>query len=102
AGLPQLAAEAIGVLTNILWVFPSAYLCFWVIEKTMGNRVTAKAEIDGLDIPEMGVIGYLNEDPVVVQTAGHEHLSTYGPGVPGAAKNGKTDSVENPVGARKS
>ena len=33
-----------------------------IIEKTIGNRVSAKDEIDGLDIPEMGVLGYVNED----------------------------------------
>ena len=33
-----------------------------IIEKTIGNRVAAKAEIEGLDIPEMGVLGYVNED----------------------------------------
>ena len=33
-----------------------------IVEKTIGNRVSAKAEIEGLDIPEMGVAGYVNED----------------------------------------
>ena len=81
-GLLQLAAEAIGVATNFIWVFTSAYLFFWIVEKTMGNRVSAQTEIYGLDIPEMGVLGYINEDTRAVQAAGEEHLSTYGPGVP--------------------
>lgn len=85
-GLPQLAAEAIGVLANMLWVLPMAFIAFTVIEKTMGNRVAAKDEIAGLDIPEMGVFGYVNEDPIEVQTAGHDHLSEHGPGVPTKAK----------------
>jgi hypothetical protein len=81
-------AQIIGVATNLLWVFPVALLSFFLIEKTIGNRVPAKVEIEGLDIPEMGVLGYVTEDPVVVQTAGQEHISTYGPGVPRALKNG--------------
>ena len=81
-GVEQLAAEAIGVAANFLWVFPVAFLCFMLVEKTMGNRVTAKDEIQGLDIPEMGILGYVNEDPVIVQNAGQEHLNTQGPGVP--------------------
>lgn len=81
-GLNQLAAESIGVMANVVWVVPTAFLSFMIIEKTIGNRTTAREEIQGLDIPEMGVQGYVNEDSVAVQVAGQEHLSTYGPGVP--------------------
>ena len=56
----------------------------------MGNRVPAKDEIEGLDIPEMGVLGYVNEDPIEVTTAGMDHLTTHGPGVPRNVKNGLT------------
>ncbi len=95
----QLTAQAIGVLANLLWVFPVAFLFFFIVEKTMGNRVTAKAEIEGLDIPEMGVLGYVNEDPIEVTTAGMDHLSTYGPGVPRGAKNGhSSDRPRIPTG----
>jgi Amt family ammonium transporter len=31
---------------------------FKLIEVTVGHRVDPKAEIDGLDIPEMGAAGY--------------------------------------------
>ena len=49
-------------------------------------RVSAMTEIQGLDIHEMGVAGYFNEDTRPVQLAGEEHLSTHGPGVPKAKK----------------
>ncbi|MFO0911274.1 MAG: ammonium transporter [Isosphaeraceae bacterium] len=81
-GFSQLAAQSIGVLSNIAWVFPTAFLTFFVLEKTIGNRVPARDEIEGLDIPEMGVTGYVNEDSIAVQVAGQEHLTTFGPGVP--------------------
>lgn len=94
-GMSQLAAQALGVLANIAWVFPVSLAFFWIVEKTMGNRVSAIAEIEGLDIPEMGVLGYVNEDPIVVRIAGQEHLATHGPGVP-VQTNGTRPQV--PVG----
>lgn len=81
-GFGQLAAEAIGVLANIVWVGASAFISFMIIEKTIGNRTSAKTEVEGLDIPEMGVEGYVNEDSIAVQVAGQEHISVFGPGVP--------------------
>jgi len=59
----QLAAEILGVAANLIWVFGAAYLFFWVVEKLIGNRVSAEIELQGLDVPEMGVLGYINEDP---------------------------------------
>ena len=81
-GFQQLAAEAIGVTTNLVWVFSAAFIFFKIVDVVWGNRVTAKDEIAGLDITEMGTPGYVNEDPVIVQTAGQDHLTTFGPGVP--------------------
>jgi Amt family ammonium transporter len=78
----QLAAEAIGVLANFVWVGAAAYVSFMIIEKTIGNRVAAKVEVEGLDIPEMGVLGYMNEDTREVQLAGEDFITTHGPGVP--------------------
>ncbi|QEH34033.1 Ammonia channel precursor [Aquisphaera giovannonii] len=89
-GVGQLTAQAIGVAANVLWVFPVAYISFFVIEKTIGNRVPAKDEIEGLDIPEMGVLGYVNEDPIIVKNAGAEHISTHGPGVPSSLGKAET------------
>ena len=41
---------------------------FMVIEMTIGNRVPAASEIEGLDTPEMGAMGY----PDFVLTPGPE------------------------------
>ena len=59
----QLYAELIGIAANIAWVFPVAFVFFWIVEKTIGNRVSAEVELAGLDVPEMGVLGYIEEDP---------------------------------------
>jgi len=85
-GFSQLTAEAIGVATNFVWVFGMSFLFFKFLDKTMGMRVSARTEIEGLDIHEMGVPGYVNEDAMAVQVAGQEHLSLFGPGVPKPAK----------------
>ncbi len=89
-GFDQLLAQMIGVATNVLWVFPASLVGFLVVERLIGNRVSARAEIEGLDVPEMGVLGYVDEDTYAVQTAGQDFLATFGPGVPpkGGPKSG--------------
>ena len=54
----QLVAQSIGTLTCIVFVFCTFYAFFKLVEITMGNRVPASAELEGLDVPEMGVLGY--------------------------------------------
>jgi Amt family ammonium transporter len=64
----QLVAQLIGTATNIVFVFVTFYIFFTIVEKTMGNRVSAEAELEGLDTPEMGALGY----PDFVLTPGPE------------------------------
>jgi Amt family ammonium transporter len=54
----QLAAQAIGTVACIVFVYAAFYAFFRLVEVTMGNRVPASVEIEGLDIPEMGSAGY--------------------------------------------
>lgn len=54
----QFIAELIGVGTNIVYVGIIGFAVFKLIDVTLGNRVSAQDELDGLDIPEMGVEGY--------------------------------------------
>jgi ammonium transporter, Amt family len=54
----QLVAQCIGTGTCIVVVFVLSWIMFKVIDKVIGLRVTAEQEIAGLDIPEMGVLGY--------------------------------------------
>ncbi|HEV3163015.1 MAG TPA: ammonium transporter [Isosphaeraceae bacterium] len=85
-GFKQLLAELVGVVANFVWVFGASMIFFWIVGKTIGNRTTAQAEIEGLDIHEMGVPGYALEDPYPVRVAGEEHIATYGSGVPKVVK----------------
>ena len=54
----QLVAQLIGVATLIGCVFTISFVINAVVEVIWGHRVTAKIELDGLDIPEMGALGY--------------------------------------------
>jgi len=55
----QFVAEVIGTVANIVYVGLVAAGAFWVIGKILGgNRVSLEDEINGLDMPEMGVQGY--------------------------------------------
>jgi ammonium transporter, Amt family len=67
----QLVAELIGISANLLYVAPVAALCFFVIGKIVGNRVPLEDEVNGLDLPEMGVLGYSNDGGPLTAGAGH-------------------------------
>src|SRR5881296_1278005 len=70
----QLVAQLIGVGTLLGFVFSLSYVANWVIEALVGQRVPAKDELEGLDIPEMGALGYpefvLKPEPEAVMAAG--------------------------------
>jgi ammonium transporter, Amt family len=61
-GLGQLAAQAIGVLVIWTVIFGIAYAFFKIQNAIMkgGIRPTEETEIEGMDIPEMGVLAYDN------------------------------------------
>ncbi len=54
----QFLAQCIGVAANLVYVGLISLIVFKLIDLLVGNRVDAEAEIDGLDIPEMGLLGY--------------------------------------------
>lgn len=56
----QFIAELIGVATCAIFVFVVMYLFFKISNKITPIRVKAEDEIAGLDIPEMGVHGYVD------------------------------------------
>jgi len=54
----QLVAQLIGVSTLIGFVFTLVFAVNLIIEAVVGQRVSAKSELEGLDLPEMGALGY--------------------------------------------
>ncbi|HSY61048.1 MAG TPA: ammonium transporter [Cytophaga sp.] len=58
AGISQLISQLIGICAVAAFVFPVSYITFTIISKTIGLRVAAKEEIEGLDIAEHGMKAY--------------------------------------------
>ena len=67
----QLVAQLVGVATLVGFVFTFSFVLNMAIEAFWGHRVTAKVELEGLDIPEMGALGYpefaLKAEPAFVK-----------------------------------
>ncbi|MFH0924561.1 MAG: ammonium transporter [bacterium] len=54
----QFFVQLIGCIVCFSFVFSSFYVFFKVSEKVMGIRVSREVEIDGLDLPEVGILAY--------------------------------------------
>ncbi|WP_081990621.1 ammonium transporter [Sporocytophaga myxococcoides] len=57
-GARQLVSQLIGITSTGVFVFPLTYLLFIIIDKTIGLRVTAKEELEGLDVSIHGMRAY--------------------------------------------
>jgi ammonium transporter, Amt family len=54
----QLVAQLVGITTLVGFVFSLSFVINWVLDVLVGQRVSAATEIAGLDLPEMGQLGY--------------------------------------------
>jgi ammonium transporter, Amt family len=54
----QLGAQSVAVALAFVTVFSSSFAIFWLIKRTVGLRVPAADEMEGLDISEHGMWGY--------------------------------------------
>jgi len=54
----QLVAQLIGVSALIGFVFTLVFVVNMAIDAVVGQRVGAKAEMEGLDLPEVGALAY--------------------------------------------
>jgi Amt family ammonium transporter len=57
----QFFAQCVGILTNLIWVGTTAAITMKVIDLTLGSRSSAEDEQTGLDVPELGMPGYSDE-----------------------------------------
>ncbi len=55
----QMGAQIIGAAVCFVWAFGASWLFFTLLNKVMKLRVSPEAELGGLDIPEMGMLGYV-------------------------------------------
>ena len=56
--ITKIVIQLVGIAACFLWVFPLAYVMYWVINKTIGLRVSTIDEQRGLDYTEHFEIGY--------------------------------------------
>jgi Amt family ammonium transporter len=54
----QLVAQLIGIVTLLGFVFTLSFVFNLFVDWFVGQRVSAKTELEGLDLPEMGALGY--------------------------------------------
>ena len=54
----QLVAQLVGVATLLGIIFTLSYVLNVVVDIVVGQRVSAEGELAGLDIPELGALGY--------------------------------------------
>ena len=55
-GLSQLGIQLLGIVTVAAYVLVVMFIIFKLIDKTVGLRVPAEVEIDGLDVHEHGLV----------------------------------------------
>jgi Amt family ammonium transporter len=60
----QFAAQLIALAVLLVWGFGFSFVFFKVLDKVWGLRVAPEVELDGLDIPEMGVLAYPDQEMV--------------------------------------
>jgi ammonium transporter, Amt family len=73
----QLAAQLVGISTLIGFVFTLSFVINLALEFFVGHRVSIETEVAGLDLPEMGQLGYpefvFKPEPDVLQHAEREY-----------------------------
>jgi Amt family ammonium transporter len=62
-GWEQLGKQAIGAGVVLIFAFVVSYAIGWLIQKTIGFRVTSTDEIAGVDLIQHGEIAYAGTDP---------------------------------------
>ena len=78
--LKILSVQCIGILSCFVWTFAAAYILFKVIHATMGLRVSAEEELEGLDATEHGGNAYPDFTTI-------NHASGYSGGGSGGAED---------------
>ncbi|HEY7654798.1 MAG TPA: ammonium transporter [Methylomirabilota bacterium] len=85
-GASQFVAQIIGTVTCFVFIFVASWVFFKVLDLVMGMRVSAEMELEGLDVPEMGVHGYPEvQGPSTVVRHLHASSSAFSAAVPGGA-----------------
>ena len=74
-----LGAQFIGVIATAVWTAVAITITFTIIKKTVGLRVTPEEEMQGLDLPEHGLVSaYADFMPAIPQVDSFERSETTG------------------------
>ena len=74
-----LGAQFIGVIATAVWTAVAITITFTLIKKTVGLRVTPEEEVQGLDLPEHGLVSaYADFMPAIPQVDSFERSETTG------------------------
>ena len=69
----QLVAQIVGIATLVGFVFTFSFVLNWILDIILGQRVSIETEVAGLDLPEMGQLGYpefvFRPEPDFIQAA---------------------------------
>ena len=55
----QMGAQIIGAAVCFVWAFGASFIFFKILNAIVPMRVSPETELGGLDIPEMGSLGYI-------------------------------------------
>ena len=67
----QFMCQLIGATLCVAWAFGATYAVFTVVNKIKSMRVSPEVELEGLDVPQFGLLGY-PEDAVVAEVSHSE------------------------------
>ena len=68
----QILAQLISMVTVLAWSLGTGLALFWFIKKTVGLRASEKEELEGMDMPEHGMLAYpeIQDSVATVGTVG--------------------------------
>ena len=58
----QFGAQVVGAVVAFVWAFGASYIFFKILDRFVKMRVSPEVELAGLDIPEMGMGGYIPDE----------------------------------------
>ena len=61
----QIVSQLISMAVVLAWALGTGFALFLTLKVTMGVRATRKAELEGLDMPEHGLLAYPPEPQIV-------------------------------------
>ncbi len=67
--LGQFMAQVVGAVVAFVWAFGASYIFFRILDRISPLRVSAEIEMAGLDVPEMGLAGYIPDEVPALEPA---------------------------------